>query len=444
LHIVEKANKVMSMIKKIGIVSMLIVLQMTVGTIFCSSFAGAVINNTSDEDCYLIKGVPYAEIKNGLSCDYATIEMVFRYYGVNISSTEVFYFSGGGYSMGYKLPSERIIDTPRRRIPVRFVCNGDLSVGGLDDYKFLGSLFGLSFDVVIPNRVVSHEHMWKEYWNMVKLNIRNNVPVITALDSCAWPLYREWANVTTPISLLPRSCCLTVVVGYNETDSTICVNDQYIGYENGTYRWVKIKDFKLAVSRAYFELRETRYSVYLIKKITEPLPKDVIYDLVHKRNIERMKGDESFYDSVFVTKNFEEFGIDALKSLREEFATKFINQIPAYYFINKIASKISLLDPYPFSRMKRHFSFEAENKHVIAKYLMENANATSYHENDAKLLELEATYWSELTNTTIELKEVLLHHSLVESIKLSKTIIDKITSILDSIIIIDEKIILSN
>jgi hypothetical protein len=396
-----------------------------------------------DGHAYLIEGVPYVEKKDSLSCDYAPIDMVLRYYGLNVTDVEICYFAGGGYSQGYQIPLKRLFNSPLRKIPYRFTCNGDLLVGGPDDYRFMANLLGLSFRAIIPEKVINHKQMWREYWDIVKNNIKNNTPVIAFLDPCAWPPYREFVNLTQPPSFF-KSCCVTVVVGFNETNQTVCVNDQYAGIKKGYYRWVNLSEFKLSISRAYFELRETRYSVYLITKTSDPLPEETIYNLVHKRNIEKMKGIKSAYDGTFVTENFKIIGIDALKTLKKDFETHFRQQMPFYILFNKFSQKIDLGYTFPFKNMLRYFNDESMNHHQIAQNLLDHASLASYHEQEAYLLEMESKYWKNLTLLTGELKDLVLNSPFMVTMTQSKQTIDEMIDALDNIIVIEETIIYNN
>ncbi len=400
------------------------------------------IKAMNDDDNYVIEGVPYAQKNKRLSCDYAPIEMVFRYYGVNITQYEIVYFSGGGYSQGYGIPLKRVFEMPPRKLPFRFACLGDLLVGGADDYKFLANLHGLSFEMIFPDYVISHGKIWNEYWEKVKNNVKNDIPIITALDPLAWPPYRNWTNMAGCCPpLLGRSCCITVVVGYNESNGTVCVNEQYIGHEKGHYLWVNLEDFRTAVKRAYFYIREARYSMYIIKKVSDPLPREMIYDLVHERNIQKMKGIKSAYDSRYIQDNFKEFGINALKALREDLSSKFIRWVPAYNMINKVIQKIDPSHPYPFTSMINYFGDEASSKNMTSKLLIENMNVSSYHEKDALLLEIEAKHWEKLTILTEELKEAVINNTLIKSIHLSKPIINNMVNTVDDIISVEKMII---
>jgi len=55
-----------------------------------SSVRSANTENFNEKARYVVDGVPYTQKVKGLSCDYGPLEMVFRYYGINISKYEIF------------------------------------------------------------------------------------------------------------------------------------------------------------------------------------------------------------------------------------------------------------------------------------------------------------------------------------------------------------------
>ena len=402
-----------------------------------SSVRSANTENFNEKARYVVDGVPYTQKVKGLSCDYGPLEMVFRYYGINISKYEIFYFSGGGYSMGYGIPVKRFFEMPPRKPPYSFTCVGDLSVGGPDDYRFLANLFGLSFEIKRP-KGSNDKISWNRYWTEVKSIIINDTPIVTLVDPLAWPLYREKMNITKNF-LLSRSCCVIVIVGFNETNKTVCVNDQYVGYTKGFYRWVKLEDFRTAVKRAYFELRPSGYSMYIIKKISTPLPNEIVYGIVHQRNIQKMKGIRSSYDGMYIQKNFKEFGIDALKALQKDFKTKFTRYMPIYYILNKITKYFNI--SYPFHIMSRYFHEEAKSKIIISELLMEREYMHSYHKKNAILLKTESMYWQDLSILSSKLRDVMARTTLVRFIEFSQPIIDEMIHKLDNIIDIEKMIV---
>jgi len=58
---------------------------------------------------YIIENVPYAWQEEGIYCSPATIEMIMEYYGFNTTQTEILYYIGGGYSLGYPFSFSKIL-----------------------------------------------------------------------------------------------------------------------------------------------------------------------------------------------------------------------------------------------------------------------------------------------------------------------------------------------
>jgi uncharacterized protein YkuJ len=396
------------------------------------------INNNQESESHVISDVPYAEKTEGFSCDYAPLEMVFRYYNINITATDIFYTVGGGYGMGYGVPLSRIFNYPFRKLPLKFICACDRASGGTEDYKFLANLYGCTFDYIDYNLVKNKEKCWNEFWGKVKFYVANNKPVIVTVDPYSWPPFREFFNITTPPSIFARSCCVIVVVGYNETNNTICFNDQYIGEDKGKYQWIGIDAFKTAVGRPRWEMKEMRYSIFLLQKSSDPLPQETIIDLIHKRNINKMIGLKETYDSDFIQENFQEFGIAALESFKYDLEHVLIHRIPFYKIFYKFYPSIE----YPFSRMIKYLDKEALNNHQIATYMLENENISKKYYYDAILLESEALYWENLSNLTTLLKDIVFTNPIHEAVPRCKSILNDMCSVIDDIIM-NNKLIIS-
>lgn len=401
------------------------------------------------DDCevHVIKNVPYVAQEELIYCEYAAVEMVLEYYGINTSQTEILYFVGGGYSMAYKPTIASILTPPAIHPPFKFRFCTDEICGGTEDYKFLADMLGLSFENIYPELVISHKRCWKEYWAQLKDYVKNDIPVITGLDPLVWPPYMELENITFWIPKIFGGHHIVVVIGFNETNQTVCVNDPVSGGklygkpEKGTYRWVNLSDFRSAVSRILWEMKETRYEMLIFKKVTEepPFPKEMLYDLAHKRNIDKMRGLKSAYDSDFMNENYYKFGINALETLKGDLKSKFLVRIPAF----KLIAKFYPLT-YPFHEvlreMKRYFDWESTNKKLISEYLLNNDNMSPYNEKDGKLLRLEATYWKNLSESAEKLELAVVNNSILKAIVLSKPILNKMARTLDDVIVL-EKII---
>jgi len=398
----------------------------------------------SSEVHHIIENVPYVAKEKNLSCNYSPVEMVFRYYGINVSMYEIFYNVGGGYAQGYGCPLKRRFSFPPKDKPIKFKCMGDLTIMGADDYKFLTNLYGCTYDIYDYEFVKNKEKCWKEYWEKVKYFVKQDMPVITCVDSLSWPIWREVSNTSTSPSIFLRCCCVIVIVGFNLTNNTVCVHDQYVESidpsKNGMYKWVDIDSFKIAAGRAIWDLKDSRYEIQLVQKNSEPLPEELINELVHKRNIQKMKGSEEAYDTLFTRENFKEFGVSAVELLKEDIDSELGKRMPFYFLLNKFTP----IKGYPFNLMAQYYGLESKQKLITVNYMMQDENISEKYYSDILLLEKESSYWSELKNQTIELKELLNISSVFKIQKDSEKIIEKMTETIGSIVQIQKMIILNN
>ena len=285
-----------------------------------------------------------------------------------------------GYSQGYKTPIKRFFEAPLRKLPLRYRCLGDLTIGGSEDYKFLANLLGLKFEIWSPEKRIDRNKQWDDYWEALKNNIKNGMPVISALDPIAWPLYREHRNWTGKIPVLPRSCCITLVVGFNQSNNSVCIIDQYVGAEKGNYIWVNVSDFKTSVERATYYINDVRYRMYLFEKNDIFFDEEFVYKQAHIRNIERIKGEKTAYDPHDIHTNFKELGINALKSMRQDIKTSLIRQIALYNIINRVTKNIiPSVSEYPFKQFLEYFEDEAKGKQIASDVLKEKIDMYDFH-----------------------------------------------------------------
>jgi hypothetical protein len=236
---------------------------------------------------------------------------------------------------------------------------------------------------------------------------------------------------------------ITTVIGFNESNQTVCVNDPgcgIFGYpEMGTYRWVELKYFRLAVSRIYWEIKEDRYQLLVFKKAGEPIDKKLSAEIIHKRNIEKLKGNKSAYDSDFQQANFKIFGIEAVKQLRNDFNTRFIIRVPMFKQLYRWNIFYPALDP--LKKAVRTLHYESVTKGNIANYLKENAEYSEYHMHDGLLLENESVLWKEANNYGKEIIEIINTRTIPGAMLRCRPLVKEIVRVLDEIIEIQTQII---
>lgn len=396
---------------------------------------------------HVIENVPYAWQQELIYCEFASVEMVLRYYGINISQIEIIYSVGGGYSAACKPNLKTAITPPRIRLPYKLSLWTDETSGGTDDYEFLAQIHGLSFKNIYPKYVTNHKKCWDEYWLTVKDYIDNDVPVITGLDPLAWPIYQELVNLTWTPPKIFGSTHIVVIVGYNETDQTVCVNDPIVGYYQneseqykGIYRWVGIEEFKKAVSRIYWELKETRYQLLVFENTTnEPLPKNLASQLIQEKNLKKMEGIKSAYDNDFMNKNFEKFGIDALKELKKDIENVLVKRIPFHKF-NLIFNLVYYIFD-PIKNLARGFRLESVNKQLLAEFFEENQEMHPNLLNQSIFFKREAKCWDNLSDITFKIVEIIEGNNSIKAMKLAKPLVKEISNYLGDVILLQQTIL---
>lgn len=401
--------------------------------------------NLDNENSHIIKGVPYVGQINNASCTFACLEMIFKYLGINTTQTEILFNLGGGYSIGYQTRFIGIFTKPAPKPPYLFSFRSSFEmIQGIDDFKFISNLYGCITDITYPKIVLNHQKSWNQYWISIKKNILNDKPVSTSIDPLVWPLYLELENISKP-SFLFRGGHAIVIVGFNEVNQTVCFNDPFAGLKNnskkGFYQWISIKDFKKAVRRSFWDLKQNSYEIYTFEKISNTIPKDMIYSIAHERNIKKMIGVKNVYDKETCLNNFYNFGIKALQKLKNDFESKkFILRLPLY----KLTSFITLSFDFPFNDIIENFYYQAEIKKIISNYLYDIKNLSDTCIYDAILLNLEAKYWENLTQKIIELKNITIDNNLLNACKLCRPVLRKIVSLIEGIILIEKSIVYHN
>jgi len=249
-------------------------------------------------DSHLIEGVPYVSQETGFFCAFASPTMIFKYMGINTSLAEVLFLSGIGCSISYG---------NRNVLPGIQVSR---------DYDFLSSLYNLSFNGYnISCKNESDEPAcWNIYWNSVKENISKDIPVQTVVNPFGLKSYRDITNIPDFILDIIPSTHAIILIGYNESNQTVCFNDPAMGAlgepDLGIYMWMDLEDFRYAIWRAV--IVHKYFYVHTFNKISDPPEKNIIYKLAYNRNIKRMNGTNSAYGIDIVIGNVTNMYNDAL------------------------------------------------------------------------------------------------------------------------------------
>ena len=389
--------------KIIGIFVCLLLITTGVLPVYGTVNASNVKKSSTVEipDSHIIENVPYVNQGDSYYCSYATVTMIFQYYGLNTSLFEVLFNSGVGYSLGYK----RIY--PCLSIP------GVVMSQNVEDKQFLADIYGLNYSYWNFN------NDWQMYWTSVKENISINIPVSTEVWCEELPYY----NTSGAHSIL--------LVGFNETNNTVCLHDSIASVFNtsisGAYIFMPIDCLKKALisfnGKYFFELFEDT--------IAEPLPKKEAFELAHSRNINRMKGHANVYDKEFIKSNLGRlthiFGVHALKCIKHSYN---IRNILMLSISGKIKGTDNILG------LAYWCYWISVEKHNMSQYLIENANLHPAALFDAEMLEIEANNWMLLYYKNMELSSIPIFRLPAKLL-----VLKEIRDIYDVIISIEKNII---
>jgi hypothetical protein len=403
----------------------------------------------SNDEYHLIENVPYVSQETNFYCYYACLTMIFKFYGINTTLGEVLHHSGVGYTSLYsKNLSFEADDWKSSYLWERYPEGGTLISQSDQDRHFLSELYGLQyFDTWRPDdKNLTEEESWQQYWSRVKENISQDIPVNANIFPFLIPAY--WNNFSLEnipekiLDLLPVGGHDILIVGYNESSEDLIISDPAFGYmgspELGNYTSMPIKFLR-------------KYSIrrlYTFKKDAESLPltKMERFQLAHKRNLERMRGNKSVYDEEWRSLPL---GIDAIKEFKKDLQIGIKNRFTTYliykqrgtntYF--KKAALIILSKIIPFidcnSLDINKFTRIGIEKLNISNYLYEEQHLSSNCTFDALLLKNEMENWTKISDLYNNFIKKNIKMTLLRAI----TIIKEIDNTIDNIIKIEEKIL---
>jgi len=408
----------------------------------------SVLNSNSLEE-YVIEGVPYKPQKD-FGCLYASLDMLFAYHGKESSLEKNLFFSGVGYSYFYKWKFEGFKTRPISNDPHLFNFFTSLhACQGIEDFAYIGESYGLKMNVSYPENIVFNDFKyWNEWFSKVKDYVKSDRPVVTGIDACAWPIYLEIFNLTKP--MLAHGGHAIIIVGFNEENKTICVQDPMAGAEKWSnpdrvgYQWISFFDFKRAMRRSHWEFSENSYWFIAVEEVTETPDFDDAFKMAHDRNIERLKGNKSLYDDIFLD-DFDKFGIEAFKTLKEDFNSyKFFMMYPFYRILAKITGPVE--NALPLGWVSGWYIYEAKVLDNMSIFLNEmkldltDDNLTEICDYESALFKNASEKFYLLVNETRKLQDILYSKTVFGAFLESKSILNEIVDILDDIIQIQEDI----
>jgi len=419
-----------------------------------------ISNDKKVNDIHIIENVPYVGQNESFYCNWACFTMVLKNLGINATLNEVLFNQGVGYSQQY-FGSEYF------RLPRS---GHHMSVDPYN-YLFLSEIYGLSYTPFIYNYTSSEK--WAVNWPKIKENVTKNIPVIVFVNELVLlseyiqnqGTYQLQKPITKPASI---GIHYVLVVGYNETNNTICYNDpsyQIIDKpEVGTYRWTDIKTFKLA-HETLPTWYDSEYYFQVFEKIKEPMSKEQAFVFAHERNIEKLKGNKSAYFPYGEDVNwssYSRYGINASQFLKTHFeglevnttikAYKLHGLLTGFYydFFNRLYKIYSFFNPKEktiFDMIaKRVISFfdhiSYDKKYTVnylseAQYILEDKNLSNICKYEASLFNSEAENWTKLANCY---SEFLSKGFLISNFK-AKNIINNMDKIMEYIVELECEII---
>jgi len=386
----------------------LIIVSMPVSSGLSNTFEQKNTSTYETPAAHIIKDVPYVGQETSFFCAYACFTMLLNNFkNINTSMDDVLYYTGVGYSLIY--PNFALECMP---------LGGTLLCQSIKDINFLTSLFGLSYELWVPDmNSSSDEKCWQDYQLRVKENVSNDIPVMTSVDPFKLSSFRKIVDLPNSLwDLMPPSGHGVVIVGYNNSNGTICYNDPaaaLFGHsEYGTYAWMNLSEFKEAVNNT----KGTRYAIITFKKISEPLTKEEAFNVSYIRNIEKLRGNISLYGDYIVNLSKDsEFGIFASKLLENDLEKGLKNRTKTiviyelrgklgikYRLLKNIAPIIAVLFKLPSNAAEKFTIDEyrriAIEKNYTAKFLYSNSNISNICRYESMLFERESTYWNELSS----------------------------------------------
>jgi hypothetical protein len=430
------------------------------------------INNQKiifNEEASVIENFPYISQETNFFCTYACPSMIIKYYGIDTSLNEILFNSGVGYSLIYSHPN-------LKRFFLSCIATSNWNL----DRKFLAEIYGLSYQEFRFNEKGESENIkWEKYWSEIKKNIINQTPVITIVDPIYLKSIRDCIKSKLNISneLIDKipdylwnffPCFMNhmiVIIGYNENNNTICYNDpstEVFGYPKyGSYSWMNLTDFRNAMK--LLSNNQPYYSYFLgifHNNSEKPLEKNERFIISYNRNIERIKGNISYYDK-YITEiwNSTNLGINGLEQFIIDVDSEYgkIITINSYRFLStfylfSISYKIyflfdiiypSVLNLTDFNSQMNYCYQLAIEKNYISDYLLSiylsnnNSTISKICYNNSMILKMQSDNYSKLAENFSK----FLGRGIFINKSYGLNILDNMIGIVDNIIHLDEKII---
>lgn len=374
--------------------------------------------------------VPYVGQGNDSFCVFASTAMQINYLGFNTTLPEILHDVGYGYLRLYTiLPGIS-------RLP-----SGGSGIATMDySMKFFAEIYNVTFKDFSLIREPDSDSLWDRYYGKCKELINSDIPIQTSVDPYKLTFWNEHFNFSNDTS----GGHAIVIVGYNETNKTICYNDPYAAAINisGSYLWEDQEIFKTAV-----EKMTGVYKIYVFytENHTERPTRKERFEKVHDLNIQRLHGNYTYYFGIDIDfsklplylrlfiKTCYDFGIHAAEQQRIHVlgSLQRLRTLSLY----KQQYETTLLSPYLF------YYDVFQQLENASTYLLEQQNLSPLCLHDGTLLKQESILWKKLVIDFEEIQNINQNNSFIKTLMLTNPIFDEIVITLDEIIDIEQQIL---
>jgi hypothetical protein len=313
--------------------------------------------------------------------------------GLNTSINELLFYSGVGYRHSYSV-SKRL---PSADIYRRF--------------DFLYSVYGVSSQSWSPSNFnVSKDELWEQYYTRVKENITKDIPVVTRVDPFSLPSLRNQFKVNDDfwnIIFQTGGYHVILIIGYNDTNQTICYNDPNAGFYGddrfGDHAWITISAFK------QMQEKINSYHFNTFKQSSQSLSKNEAFEQAFRKNIENLTGGIQPDGRCYGLAASQQMQIDFSSAknnnqeifrLYKEYGGNGVN-ITLFMCMQKLCSIVNPRHPNVFEILlagkTSPFVDIANVKWDIANYLQNSSIQPGLCKNQSNLLRNESELWRELS-----------------------------------------------
>jgi len=421
---------------------------MAINTISANAILSDYCAISYNAESHIIKGVPYIGQETGIDCEICSFTMLVQYLGKNYRLYDIFYLTGSGHTLLYKPISE--FKKISNKLSPPCLNPGSISSIWKKDWYLISNITGTECNITYNEEKLDEstkQAAWEEYWNRVKTYINNDVPVYTHIDMSLLTYNKKYKYFKEGSGV----CHAIVIVGYNETNGTVCINDPAPAYdgrpEEGMYFYENLSTLREAVensTKSSFIIYKYGYLTITLEDKSEPMLKEMAYKMVHFRNLAKMDGSPWAYDNIF-TEDGNRLGINALKSFKKDMKPlKIIGRIPIWIFIrigaNIIYPNSSANSQIPFYSMPYFISIIKDEKLFTSEALLEIDNC-SFCKTEAHLFQNESQKFGEIYDLYDQLVKMIDKKQYIRVIIKTIPIFYKINKIIDEIIEIEEMIL---